>query len=84
MLPVIDEGDEKMGVIINKERCILCGTCVEHCPEDILVIEKNQVIVKYPMECSWCGACEIDCVVNAIKVRFTKQVGPIFIRTEES
>ena len=71
-----------MGVIIEKEKCIQCEICVENCPEDILTMKEGQVYVAYPLECSWCGACEIDCPADAIKVRFTKEVGPVFIKRE--
>lgn len=71
-----------MGIIIEKEKCIQCGICVENCPEDILTMKEGHVHVAYPLECSWCGACEIDCPADAIKVRFTKEVGPVFIKRE--
>lgn len=72
-----------MGIILEKEKCIKCNVCVDNCPEDILTMKNNQVYVAYPLECSWCGACEIDCPADAIHVRFTKEVGPVFIRREE-
>ncbi len=71
-----------MGVIVDKTKCVNCGLCVDICPEDILVMEDG-VKVAYPQECSWCGSCEIDCPVHAIKVRYSEAVGPVFIRREE-
>lgn len=68
-----------MGVIIDQEKCIRCGLCVEICPEDILVMEEDGIKVEYPLECCWCDACEMDCPAEAIRVRFTKQVGPVFM-----
>lgn len=68
-----------MAVVIEKEKCILCGLCAEQCPEDILVKEEGEIKVRYPEECCWCGACQIDCPVGAIHVRFTGSVGPVFV-----
>lgn len=71
-----------MSVIIDRDRCVTCGICVEHCPEDILVMKTDGPYVQYPMECCWCDACEMDCAANAIKVRYTKETGPVFIKLE--
>lgn len=68
-----------MSVIINHDKCVKCGICVEICPEDILTLGANGVVVAYPDECCWCDSCEMDCPAGAIKVRFTKKVGPIFM-----
>ena len=73
-----------MGVIIDKELCIRCGLCVEICPEDILVMEEDGVKVRYLGECCWCDSCEMDCPQGAIRVRFTKEVGPVFMRNIQS
>ena len=68
-----------MGVIIDKEKCIRCGLCVDICPEDILVMEDDVVKVRNPEECCWCDACEMDCPEGAVRVRFTKETGPVFM-----
>lgn len=71
-----------MSVIFEKEKCVKCGICVDNCPEDILVMKADGPAVQYPLECCWCGACEMDCRANAIRVRYTKQTGPVFVKRE--
>lgn len=78
------EGEIEVGIRIDQTKCIGCGECVEICPEDVLVIEREKVAVRYPEECWWCDACEMDCPAGAITVRFTHRVGPVFLTKEEN
>lgn len=58
-----------MAAIFDLEKCIGCGICVKHCPEDIIVMgEDKKPQVKYPYECWYCGACYIDCPVQAVSL----------------
>lgn len=63
-----------MPPIINREKCIKCGTCVQICPLDVFRMEisgsEKKIVVKYPDECWHCRACEKDCGVNAIQMRY--------------
>ncbi len=63
-----------MPPIINREKCIKCGTCVQICPLDVFRMEisgaEKKIVVKYPDECWHCRACEKDCSVNAISIRY--------------
>lgn len=63
-----------MPPIIDKEKCIQCGYCAQICPLDVFrVIEKEafrDVVVEYPDECWHCRACEKDCKVGAIRMRY--------------
>lgn len=59
-----------MPPIIQKDRCIRCGLCVEICPMGILSKEDGKIIVEYPEECWHCRACAIDCPQQAIKMRY--------------
>lgn len=64
-----------MPPIINKEKCIECGTCAQICPLDVFRFTESKdgrktVIVKYPYECWHCRACVKDCPKNAIKMRY--------------
>ena len=61
---------------IDLKKCVKCGTCVDHCPEDVIVMTKAKVPkVKYPDECWHCGACMIDCKAKAIHIEL-----PLFMR----
>lgn len=65
-----------MAAIIDKNKCIGCGKCIKHCPEDIIVMgEDKKAAVKYPYECWYCGACYIDCPTQAIVLDL-----PLFMR----
>ena len=64
-----------MPPIIDKEKCIECGTCAQICPLDVIRFVKDEngkkhVKVKYPYECWHCRACAIDCPKQAIKLRY--------------
>lgn len=77
------KGEIEVGIKIDQTKCVGCGECVEICPEDVLVMEGKRPAVRYPEECWWCDACEMDCPVGAITVRFTNHVGPVFLKKEE-
>lgn len=64
-----------MPPIIDKEKCIECGTCAQICPLDVIRFVKNEdgkkiVAVKYPYECWHCRACVKDCPKGAISMRY--------------
>jgi len=53
---------------INKEECTGCGTCVEECPVEAIIIDENEgYVVVDEDECVDCGACEEACPTGAIK-----------------
>lgn len=53
-------------VIIDKEKCILCGMCVKDCFPENLFIEENKVHVKG--SCMQCGHCIAICPANAVSI----------------
>ena len=64
-----------MPPIIDKEKCIECGTCAQICPLDVIRFVKDEngkkhVKVKYPYECWHCRACVKDCPKGAITMRY--------------
>lgn len=61
-----------MPPVINREKCIGCGTCADICNSHILR-HKSQTDpvphVKFPEECWHCNSCVLDCPVGAITLR---------------
>jgi adenylylsulfate reductase subunit B len=68
-----------MPPIIDKNRCITCGICVNICPQDVFFGSKRKKVPKvtYPEECWHCNACVLDCPKEgAIRLRIPT---PMFI-----
>lgn len=55
---------------INAQKCTGCGLCIEVCPHEVFAfIEENRAVqIVYPDFCMECGACALNCPINAIKV----------------
>ena len=53
-------GVEIMPPLINQEKCIRCGICVDICPLDVIKKDHDTIVVKYPEECWHCRACVMD------------------------
>jgi DNA-directed RNA polymerase subunit D len=46
---------------IDTERCNLCGECVKACPQNILGINEDKVVVDGIIKCTFCRSCEDAC-----------------------
>ena len=59
-----------MPPVINKDKCSLCGTCADICPEDVLFLDLDgeSPRVVYPDECWHCASCVIDCPQEAVRL----------------
>ncbi|MEW6262075.1 MAG: ferredoxin family protein [Thermodesulfobacteriota bacterium] len=53
---------------VNTELCDGCGSCVEACPMDVLVLEAKKAKPVQPDNCMNCQLCEVECPNGAIKV----------------
>ncbi|MEF8832913.1 MAG: 4Fe-4S binding protein [Candidatus Thermoplasmatota archaeon] len=51
--------------IVDKEKCIGCGVCVENCPMDAIVIKEGKAEIKSE-KCSNCRKCVSACPQDAI------------------
>jgi len=53
--------------VINKEKCVKCGTCYLLCPESAIRIDENGFpIIDYSV-CKGCLICANECPVKCIK-----------------
>ena len=59
-----------MPPVIDKDRCIQCGKCVEVCQMDVFFgsNEKDIPVITYPEECWHCYACGLECPKDAIRL----------------
>ena len=62
-----------MPPVIDRNKCIKCGTCEESCCMDVFKkteTEPHEILVRYPDECWHCRACVLDCPQDAITMRY--------------
>ncbi len=55
-----------MGITIDLEKCVGCGTCIPVCPFGLLEIVDDKVQLKEG--CTLCGACRDACSYDAISI----------------
>jgi adenylylsulfate reductase subunit B len=64
-----------MAPTINQDLCHCCGTCYDICPQDVFGFREDEIpTVDYPDECWYCGACVLDCPVEAVALRLPLQL----------
>ncbi len=57
--------------VVDREKCIGCGQCVENCAFDAVTLEGGKPVFNQ-FFCEGCGACEVVCPVNAIRMEPVK------------
>ncbi len=48
--------------------CNGCGKCVEVCPHAVFEMNGRKAVLVSPTGCMECGACQNNCIMNAIQV----------------
>ncbi len=61
-----------MGILIDQDRCTLCGNCGAACPFGLIEITGDKVRVKEG--CNLCGACREACAFDAILIEAADEV----------
>lgn len=54
-----------MTIIIDKEKCTGCETCVDECPAAAITMENDKAVVNNDL-CVDCGSCVDVCPAEAI------------------
>lgn len=62
--------EQEHNIVIDEEKCIGCGICVDYCNVDAIAVnqEKGVVEVISLEDCIECHSCQQNCPEGAIKV----------------
>ena len=52
----------------DQDACTGCGMCIDVCPHGVFAQHGDSVGVVHPDECMECGACQVNCAFDAVKV----------------
>ena len=55
-------------LVYNPELCNGCAKCVEVCPHAVFEMDGRKAMLIRPTACMECGACQKNCITNAIAV----------------
>jgi NAD-dependent dihydropyrimidine dehydrogenase PreA subunit len=53
----------------HRDRCINCKRCLQVCPHAVFSAGAENVELSRPTSCMECGACALNCPVQAIEVQ---------------
>lgn len=54
-----------MAFNIDKDKCVGCGSCVQECPANAIILENGKAVIDEAV-CVQCGTCQACCPMNAI------------------
>jgi NAD-dependent dihydropyrimidine dehydrogenase PreA subunit len=55
-----------MPAVVDENKCIGCGACVENCPSEAISLNDQGIAVVDKEKCTGCGKCAKACPVEAI------------------
>ncbi|MDR2406224.1 MAG: 4Fe-4S binding protein [Deltaproteobacteria bacterium] len=64
-----------MSILIELDKCVGCGNCVEICPGNILELVNKKVINPRPADCWGCAACLKSCPQVALSLYLPPAMG---------
>lgn len=65
-----------MSILIESERCVGCGSCVEACPGNLIKRDVDgKAFLKAPDECWGCASCLKECRFQAISYYLGADIG---------
>jgi len=53
---------------LDDNKCTGCGMCLEVCPHEVFKINASHAVFQNRDACMECGACSLNCPVDAISV----------------
>jgi ferredoxin len=56
----------EMTAVIDRQRCMNCGLCIDICPEQ--AIDMNPIVAIDSIKCTGCGSCIKECPNEAISL----------------
>jgi adenylylsulfate reductase, subunit B len=70
-----------MPPVIQEDKCIKCGICVDVCPVDVYYGSRNKDFpeVTYGEDCYFCSSCILECPNDAIKLRYPLYGQPSYL-----
>ena len=60
--------DNVVTLALDEEKCTGCGMCLEVCPRSVFDVIGDTAFIVDKDACMECGACDLNCHANAIRV----------------
>jgi electron transport complex protein RnfB len=67
--------------IVNKEKCVACGSCIDRCPVKAIILEESAIVNRDL--CLGCGLCATICPEHAIDLKLRQDGEEPFDRVLE-
>ncbi len=53
---------------LDKDKCTGCRICTNVCPHNVFIIQEKKAFIQDSDGCMECGACALNCPVEAVTV----------------